>query len=79
MTVSVGEDLEEGDGVGAVGHVWVQAEFFAESNPDLPVARGGLGATRNDSLGDVRLSKAEVIPETIPGGGLNKCQGCVCG
>eukprot|EP00980_Cylindrotheca_fusiformis_P012535 scaffold3079_cov119-Cylindrotheca_fusiformis.AAC.11 len=76
MAISVGEDLEVGDGIGDVlkGRIG-DSQVEAESFPLGPVGAGLVGSRRNDSQGTFCRCSAEVTAESISGGMWNRRQG----
>jgi hypothetical protein len=52
VTIALGEELEDGERIGAAAEEFVGTEGKRESLPDTPCRFGGSGATRNDAAFD---------------------------
>jgi hypothetical protein len=65
VAIALGEELEDGERIGAATEVFVGTEGETESLPDAPRRVGGCGSTRNDAGFDGCADKAKVRAEFI--------------
>ena len=79
IAVSLGEDLEERDGVVDLLEERRDAQLGAEMFPNFPSPVLGRLALRNNGGARRCLRKAEVRAKFISGGRGQSCQGCACG
>ena len=79
VSVALGEELEEEDGVGDGRQGVVGAEGLAEEAPAEPGVVLRVGSRRNDSGVESFPEQAEVKAEFIMGLRWHKRQGCGCG
>jgi hypothetical protein len=65
VAVALGEDLDDGDGVGAVAYKGVEVVFQAELLPTVPMRIRCFGAFSSDAKSGLFLDKAEIKAESV--------------
>jgi hypothetical protein len=77
IAVTLGEDLDDGDWVGAIAQERVEVAFQSELFPEHPMHIRCFGAFKSDPSACLFLGKAEVGAEIISARDGNICQGRV--
>jgi hypothetical protein len=77
ISVTLGEDLDDGDWVGAIAQERVEVDFQSELFPEHPMRIHRFGAFKSDPSACLFLDKAEVSAESISSQGGDIYQGRV--